>query len=122
MTLPDPVLLGIQQFNRREFFECHETIEAVWIEEEGAIRDLYQGVIQIAVACHHILHGNHRGASNVIVRGRHKLEDSLSLDCGIDIAGLIAQAERCEAELECLGPGKLSEFDPALFPTIQLLK
>src|SRR3990167_11427549 len=46
----DPRFLkGVNEFNQRLFFECHETLEEVWWEEHGEDRLFYQGIIQIAV-------------------------------------------------------------------------
>ena len=50
---PGQLLLAIRQFNSREWFECHETLEELWIGETGEVRDFYQGMLQIAVALHH---------------------------------------------------------------------
>ena len=45
---------GLELFNHREFFECHEVIEALWLKtpQEDPYRDLYKGVIQAAAALH----------------------------------------------------------------------
>lgn len=46
----DPRLLkGIEEFNQGLYFQCHETLEEVWLEEHGEDRLFYQGIIQIAV-------------------------------------------------------------------------
>src|SRR3989304_2085467 len=46
----DPRFLrGIKEFNQRLFFECHETLEGIWVEDLGEDRLFYQGIIQIAV-------------------------------------------------------------------------
>ena len=34
---PGQLLLAVRQFNAREWFECHETLEDLWIGEEGEI-------------------------------------------------------------------------------------
>ena len=45
----DPRLLkGIEEFNQGLYFQCHETLEEVWLEEQGEDRLFYQGIIQIA--------------------------------------------------------------------------
>ena len=45
----DPRFLkGIDEFNQQFFFECHETLEEIWLEEHGEERKFYQGIIQIA--------------------------------------------------------------------------
>ncbi len=43
---------GLELFNHREYFECHEVIEDLWLEtpETNPYRDLYKGVIQAAAA------------------------------------------------------------------------
>jgi hypothetical protein len=56
-------------WNERLFFEVHEVLEAVWKTATGATRQVLQGVIQIAVAYHHLAHGNLRGARDAARRG-----------------------------------------------------
>ncbi len=52
---PPPLLLkGLEQFNAGEYWECHETLETLWRDEPRPVRDLYQGVLQIGVAFHHL--------------------------------------------------------------------
>ena len=40
---PAALLEGIEQFNRQEFFEQHETLEAIWIKEPDAVYLLGRG-------------------------------------------------------------------------------
>ena len=71
---PPPALLeGIALFNRGEFFECHEVLEDLWREEDAPVRALYQGVIQIGVALHHLRRGNWRGAVKLLTAGTEKV-------------------------------------------------
>ena len=63
---PGQLLLGIRQFNGQEWFECHETLEILWLKETGEVRDLYQGIIQIAIALHHWRNGNFGGAVSLL--------------------------------------------------------
>jgi hypothetical protein len=39
------LLRGIEQFNQREYFECHETLELIWHAEPGPIRTLYNSSV-----------------------------------------------------------------------------
>ncbi len=43
---------GLELFNEKDFFECHEVIEDLWLEtpSDDPNRDLYKGVIQAAAA------------------------------------------------------------------------
>jgi hypothetical protein len=60
-------------WNERLFFEVHEVLEAVWKGAQGAERQALQGLIQIAVAFHHLAHGNRRGARTLLAEGRARL-------------------------------------------------
>jgi len=68
---PPPILLleGIAQFNRREYFEQHETLERLWRAEDRQVRHLYQGILQIGVAFHHLRRLNHHGTVYMLTRG-----------------------------------------------------
>jgi predicted metal-dependent hydrolase len=54
--------IGIQLFNREDFFEAHEVWEELWHETYGANKDFFQGLIQVTSAMHHLQIGNMRGA------------------------------------------------------------
>jgi predicted metal-dependent hydrolase len=117
---PPGLLRGIEEFNRREFYECHETIEAVWMEESRPIRLLYQAILQVGVAFYHVQQGNWRGAMKVLARSIPKLAHFEPTCMEIDVSRLLADARRIRQHLAQLGEGQISEFDPVLFPTIQV--
>src|SRR5680860_1792203 len=50
---PPRLRRGIEQFNRGEFFEQHETLELEWLEERDPVRYLYQGILQIGIGFEH---------------------------------------------------------------------
>jgi hypothetical protein len=119
-SVPAGVLEGIAQFNRQEFYACHDSIELVWVEEPGDVRLMYQGLLQISVAFYHVQQGNWRGMIKMLARGKPKLLPFLPACQGIDLTGLLADVERCEELLHDLGSERLAEFDPELFPTINV--
>jgi CheY-like chemotaxis protein len=125
---PMGLLQGIEEFNRREFFECHESIEALWMEETRPIRLLYQGILQVGVALYHVQQGNWRGAMKVLARAMPKLAHFcpegayLEPSCmGIDVSRLLVDARRFREHLTQLGSERIGEFDPDLFPTIRMI-
>ena len=73
----DPIRRALLQasalWGERLFFEVHEVLEAVWKSATGDVRQALQGVIQIAVAYHHLAHGNLRGARTLMHEGRARL-------------------------------------------------
>lgn len=119
---PPPLLLeGIDLFNRGEYFECHEVIEHAWNEEKTPVRIMFQGILQICVACHHIQNKNWRGAMKVLDRGLPKTRRFAPNCMGLNLAKLLADAEAIRQELLRLGPDWQGEFDTHLFPTIQFM-
>jgi predicted metal-dependent hydrolase len=116
---PGPLLQGIREFNRRDWFECHETVENLWVGSEGEVRDFYQGIIQVAVALHHWQSGNFGGAVSLLKGGAGYLGRVTDRCQWVDVAALIADADRMRAALEDLGKERMEALDPALIPVIR---
>ena len=64
---------GIHEFNRGEFFECHETLEDLWRGYEAQDRECIQGIIQIAVGYYHLARDNRKGALKLFKRGAERV-------------------------------------------------
>ena len=105
--LPDAVLRGLEYFNRGKFFEAHEYLEIAWRAEEGPIRDLYQGILQVGVGYYHLQRGNLAGARKMFARARRCLQIFPAVPCGIDVAGLLADVDAVEAAM--LSPERLRD-------------
>ena len=118
MEPPAALIAAIKQFNDGEYFDAHETLEELWIEETGDVRRLYQGILQVGVAFHHWRNGNFRGADSLLERGIAYLQPFRPHCMGIDTERLIADAAACHAELRRLGPRRISQYDPARFARI----
>ena len=70
----DPRFLkGVEEFNHGLFFECHETLEEIWLEERGEDRLFYQGLIQIAAGYFKLQQGVPAGAVKLWRMGLEKL-------------------------------------------------
>ena len=120
---PPPLLLeGIAQFNRGEYFEQHETLELLWRAEPRDVRRLYQGILQIGVAFHHLRRCNHHGTVYMLRRGPRYLAPFAPRCQGVDVAALVAAAARALTEVERLGPGRLHEFDWRLAPKVRMIE
>jgi len=142
-ALPPPAALlrGIEQFNQRDFFECHETLEALWNVERAEARqagaptrlrdgrlsyvgycdDLYKGILQVGVGCYHLLRDNRRGALLKLQSGADYLEPFGPRCQGVEVAQLIADARRLHAAIGALGPDRLAEVDHELLPLVRLV-
>lgn len=117
--LPALALRGIDEFNRGNFFECHEHLEDAWRDESGRIRYLYQGILQVGVGFYHQQNGNWKGATSLLRSGIDRLREFEPDTSGVNVAGLIQSSERCLAELERLGRDQVLEFDRSLIPRVE---
>ena len=118
---PPPELLhGIEQFNQREYFECHETLENIWNREPRPIRTLYKGILQVGVGCYHLLRGNYHGAVVKLESGAAYLEAFAPRCQSVEVARLIADAHILRARVIELGPEHFRAVELNLLPQVRL--
>ena len=65
---------AVRLFNASEWYACHDGFEALWHETQGPCRRTLQGILQIAVAHHHLDRGNQRGAMVLLGEGLGRLQ------------------------------------------------
>jgi len=104
---------GLRLFNKGEYFEAHEALEAAWNAEKGEVRDLYRGILQIAVVYLHITRSNYNGAVKVYARSQKWLKDWPAVCRGIQVEELRRDAESVNQEVQRLGVEHIKEFDLA---------
>ena len=109
---------GLDLFNRRSFFEAHESLEAAWREDATPIRELYRGILQAAVVYLHITRGNYPGALKVFQRSQKWLVPWPERCRGIEVGQLRRDLETAILQVQKLGPKRLSAFDPALLKPV----
>jgi uncharacterized protein len=81
----------IYYFNiERDYFECHEVMEELWLEEGRA--PLYQGLLQIAVGLYHHWNGNVGGSIKLFSQGIDKLQHFSSPMLGIDLDKIVNES------------------------------
>jgi uncharacterized protein len=112
--------VAVDQFNRAQFFACHGTLEQLWMAERRPIRSLYQGILQIGVALHHLQAGRYQPAITLLQRGSGYLRPWGPVCLGVDVDHLLGAAGRCLAEVERLGPEGLGDLDWSLIPKIEM--
>ena len=118
---PPGLCQGVAQFNQREYWECHETLEALWQAEPRPVRDLYQGVLQVGVAFHHLRAGNYPGAIKMLRRGLPRLRDLPETCQGLRTAELYLAARAIHDRVVELGPERIGELDADGLPYITLV-
>jgi len=110
---------GLRLFNAGEYFEAHEALEIAWKEEKSNIRELYRGMLQIAVVYLHVTRANYRGAIKVYGRSQRWMKDWPEICRGIQVGRLRKDAEIVFREINRLGEEKMAEFDQSLLKPVE---
>jgi hypothetical protein len=118
-TLPPKVIEALKLFNEKHFFESHEELEDAWRNEKGTIRNLYQGILQVAVTYFHITRGNYNGAIKLHERCMKILNTWPDVCRGIQIGKLRNDLEDVIQEVRRLGIGGINKFDTSLFKNVE---
>lgn len=103
LPLPDTFWQGITQFNQGDFYACHDTLEAIWMEAETPLKPFYQGILQIAVAFYHLGNHNWQGAAILLGEGMRRLYPFEPSYSGVDVENLIDQGEAWLKMLQDVG-------------------
>ena len=118
---PSEWLQGIAEFNAGEYYACHDTLEALWMDSIDPDKKFYQGVLQIAVACYHLHNRNWRGAVTLLGEGIGRLPYYQPIYAGIDVAGLIRDSSNLLKILQSIGIDGIGDFVDRLPPDSTLL-
>ncbi len=119
-TLPDLAASGIKKFNEGAFYACHDDLEEAWRQEPGSVRDLYRGLLQVAIAYYQIERGNYRGATKMLLRMRQWLSPMPPICQGVNVRQLLEDATAVQDAVTELGPSRISEFDFSLLKPVEL--
>ncbi len=103
---------GIEQFNSQEFYACHDTFEALWMEAGEPEKRFYQGILQIAVALYHLANQNWRGAVILLGEGINRLSYYQQTYAGISVEDLLGQSAELLSALQQAGPEEVANFVP----------
>lgn len=76
--------LAVEEFNQGQYWQCHETLEGVWLPERYPLRLFYHGLIKAAVGLLHLERRNSRGALVKLSDAQHILYPFLPRFMGID--------------------------------------
>jgi hypothetical protein len=108
--IPSEFWQGIEEFNQHEFYACHDTLEALWMEASEPEKRFYQGVLQIAVGCYHLGNLNWRGAVILLGEGMRRLEAYEPAYSGIDVTELREQSAELLTALQQAGAENVVDF------------
>ena len=119
-SIPEPppeFELAVSEFNNGQFWECHETLERLWLPEQYPLRLFYHGLIKAAVGLLHLERHNRRGAISKLTDAVYTLAPFCPGTMGIDVHQLrrdIMRRLEIIQEAPTLGRMHLDE------PTVQI--
>jgi predicted metal-dependent hydrolase len=93
----------------RDYFECHEVMEELWMEEGR--NPYYQGLLQIAVGLYHHRNGNPNGSVKLFTQGLEKLDRFPAEKEGIDVGILTAESRTYLERLHGLETEPFAAYD-----------
>ena len=115
-ALPEAVRRGVVLFEAGLYFACHEYFETLWGRTCDAASDLYQGIIQIAVAMRHLESHNVRGAVTLLRYGMGRLQRYPAVYQGLLLAIWLERLKTLLTHLETLPSPAAYQFDPRHVP------
>lgn len=124
-AVPQEFWQGIEQFNSQQFYACHDTLEALWMDATEPQKTFYQGILQIAVALYHLGNSNWRGAVILLGEGINKLRRYPPTYAGIDVDELLTSSAAMLMSLQQAGPEKIGDWEfgtGAMLSDIQALQ
>lgn len=118
---PFQLLIAIRQFNNREWYECHETLEEMWGGSQGELRAFLQGTLRVAVALHHWRNGNLCGSLKLLDSGVDCLCRVPGVFLSVDVASFVREIMSMKTALEDRGNERSSHVVHACIPVIRVL-
>lgn len=109
---------AVRQFNEGRYFVCHETLEDLWKDEAGPVRDLYKGILQIGIGLLHWQKGNFGGACALLKGGIGYLHPFAPVCRRIDVQALLRDSERFLQRLQAAGAAHMADIPGSLVPRI----
>lgn len=107
-------------FNEREFYECHEVLEDLWMETFDGEKPYYQGLIQTATAFYHLQNGNYGGARKLFTTGLQYLAPFEERYLGFELGEYRRTCERWLDLATRKQRGEGVEIDTDAFPVLEL--
>jgi len=119
---PKAYIEYLQHFHRtRDFFECHEVLEAYWKENPSSpYRLTWVGLIQVAVALYHERRGNLRGAQKMMSSAINLLNAEHLTQLGMDAEKFLQRLKNRIASLQNAKKVEYQNIDiPLLDPALE---
>ncbi len=123
LDIPPAFITAAEQFNAHQYWECHETLEALWLPATEPLKTFLQGIIQAAAGFLHVERCNYKGAISLLSQALdklHRTENDVQFHHWMNVFEFITDIELAYNEVECLGPSNLNHFCSSQYPVISI--
>ncbi len=106
---------GLERFNRQHYWECHESLEEVWLEDRNdPVRNVYWAIIQVAASMVHYREKNLVGAAGMLNKSREKFRRVRVMGIATPLLEERLDWRRLEALVDAVPaePSDLAPFGP----------
>jgi len=112
------VMEAVSLFNRGYYWETHEVLEHLWLEDTTSIRVLYQGLIQASAALYHVLNANPKGVGRLVDEATRKLSPYSPTYQGLQLFTLLQALEIYKSQAEEILSSRRQNFDYDQLPRL----
>ncbi|GEM_PF-409149 len=114
---------GVRLFNSGKFWHSHEAWEEIWKRHREDERLFFQGIIQMAAACHQLVtKKSYKGMLSNLDKAYEKLDVFQPEYLGVRVEPLLRWIRQAKDEAEHLGPADLERFNFHLIPKLEFHK
>lgn len=115
---PDQYYQFIDKFNEGEFYECHDLLEEIWMEDKS--NKFLQGLLQLAVGLYHFECGNIKGARWMFSNSRKYLTRYSPVHWDMDVSRVLAYIDNALNLLPDVDAIPYEQVKAIPFPYIRL--
>ena len=112
---------AVEQFNARQYWDCHETLEREWLATPYPPRFFYHAMIKVAVGLHHLGRHNGHGARVKLADGVRLLRLFPPVYMGVRADRLLDDASSWLSRVSSIGELDWTELDAVPRPTVELV-
>ena len=110
----------IELFNVREFYDCHEVLEDLWLDDWGDRKKFYQGLIQFATAFYHLYRRNMSGCEKLLASSKAYLSRYPDFFEGLDLAEIRKVIHYWQHKLAARRGDEIVAYDDSKIPMLKL--
>ena len=98
---------AIREFNRAQYWQCHETLEELWLPEGYPLRLFYHGLIKAAVGLLHLERHNRHGGTAKLRGAQYALTPFSPKFMGVEIGNLLSDIDK---RLACCQDAEVADW------------